>query len=298
MPTPDQPKPKQRRENVEARLAELAARLDRLEKPQAPLAFDDDALERCSAELNAARDEIERANRQRLELFGLLNREIRTPLAGLLGVASLLRRLDLDEAAADYAATIEACGTEVMGLLNEALRLADLSPQELDAAVALRQKNARSLDMRATAPEPPRDMQTTLELSARHPRPRVLVVEDNLINQKVARKHLERAGVDVEIANDGHEALAALERERYALVLMDCEMPGCDGYTATRELRRRERKSGAKRQPVIALTASWLPEERLRCFECGMDDFLAKPASTEALLGKLRDWLPKLTAAA
>ena len=75
-------------------------------------------------------------------------------------------------------------------------------------------------------------------------------------------------------------------------------MPVCDGYTATREMRRRERASGAKRVPVVALTASCLPDERLRCFESGMDDFLAKPASTEALLAKLRDWLPSLSRAA
>ena len=91
------------------------------------------------------------------------------------------------------------------------------------------------------------------------------------------------------VASNGIQGLAALDQRPYALVLMDCLMPEMDGYTATAELRRREDAAGRPRIPVIALTASARPEDRRRCLEAGMDDFLSKPirsASLEAMLGR------------
>lgn len=123
-------------------------------------------------------------------------------------------------------------------------------------------------------------------------RRRALVVEDNLVNQRVARTLLEAHGLEVEVANNGREALTYLERSRVEVILMDCDMPVLDGYGATSELRRRERMLGLARTPVIALTACITAEARLRCFESGMDDFIAKPASAETLIAKIGAWLP------
>jgi CheY-like chemotaxis protein len=88
----------------------------------------------------------------------------------------------------------------------------------------------------------------------------------------------------------GEEALAALEGFTYSLVLMDCHMPGMDGYAATRELRRRE--NGARRIPVIAMTADAYDADRQACFDAGMDDFIAKPVKLQDLGQVLDRWAP------
>jgi len=106
---------------------------------------------------------------------------------------------------------------------------------------------------------------------------RVLVAEDNRVNQKVISRHLERLRFQTTLVNDGEEVLAALERERYDLVLMDCQMPKIDGFEATRRIRRREAELGLPRQLIIAVTAGAAEEDRRACLECGMDDFLTKP---------------------
>jgi len=115
---------------------------------------------------------------------------------------------------------------------------------------------------------------------------RVLLVEDNLVNQRVAAKVLERFGVGVSIASDGHQALDQLAHEDVDLVLMDCQMPGMDGWETTRRLRQR-----GWRGPVVALTANATETARQACLSAGMNDFLSKPFSAGALETVLRRWL-------
>jgi signal transduction histidine kinase/ActR/RegA family two-component response regulator len=105
---------------------------------------------------------------------------------------------------------------------------------------------------------------------------RILLVEDNPVNQKIALRLLESMGHHVDTACDGEQAVAAMEGLGYDLVLMDCQMPKMDGYAATRAIRRLER---GRRTPIVALTANAMAEDRRRCLEVGMDDFLAKPVS-------------------
>ena len=116
----------------------------------------------------------------------------------------------------------------------------------------------------------------------------VLLVEDNLVNQLVAKRLLEKAGTNVEIAANGLEAVAAVERKHYDLVFMDIQMPEMDGYQATAEIRRRQGR--ARHTPIIALTAHAMPEDRQRCLAAGMDDYLSKPVAPEDLQGALRRW--------
>jgi two-component system, sensor histidine kinase and response regulator len=121
----------------------------------------------------------------------------------------------------------------------------------------------------------------------------VLIAEDNLVNQRLAARLLEKRGLLAHVVGDGREALEALERGDYALVLMDCQMPGMDGYEATRELRRREgRRGDGRRVPVIAMTAHAMSGDRERCLSAGMDDYLAKPFDVAALEAALARWLP------
>jgi signal transduction histidine kinase/CheY-like chemotaxis protein len=119
----------------------------------------------------------------------------------------------------------------------------------------------------------------------------ILLVEDNQVNQVVARTMLEKLGCRVTMAGNGHEALVALEHSRFDLVLMDCQMPEMDGYTATGALREREAKLGLPHLTVVALTANALQGDRERCLAAGMDDYLSKPFRREALAGVLARWL-------
>lgn len=118
----------------------------------------------------------------------------------------------------------------------------------------------------------------------------VLLVEDNPVNQEVAREMIRSLGCDVHIAEDGAQALEILSHARYDAVLMDCQMPRMDGFEATRALRARER--GGSRTPVIALTANVLEGDRAACLAAGMDDYLPKPFDRAGLRAALRRWLP------
>ncbi|MCW2815911.1 MAG: sensor hybrid histidine kinase [Nocardioides sp.] len=126
-------------------------------------------------------------------------------------------------------------------------------------------------------------------------RRRVLVVEDNAINQMVARGFLEALDLDVVTADHGRAALVRLGQESFDVVLMDVQMPVLDGYATTRELRAREAAAGAPRVPVLALTAAAIEGERERCLEAGMDDFLTKPLSPALLQAALDRWVPRPT---
>jgi CheY-like chemotaxis protein len=111
----------------------------------------------------------------------------------------------------------------------------------------------------------------------------VLLAEDNPVNQKVAQKLIEQLGFAVDIANNGHEAVQKVDANRYVAVLMDLQMPGMDGFEATTTIRNDLHSS----VPIIALSASVLPEDRARCLDIGMDGHLAKPIDRVALRAAL-----------
>ncbi|MFC6285220.1 response regulator [Nocardioides sp. GCM10027113] len=141
-----------------------------------------------------------------------------------------------------------------------------------------------------TAPQQPAEPGVPEEpLAAGELRGRILVAEDNAVNQMVALGFLQELGYAAEVASDGQVALERLEASSYDAVLMDCHMPGTDGFQATRELRKRE--GDGHRTPVIAMTAGVLDEDRERCLDAGMDDFVAKPVSLEALRATLDRWV-------
>lgn len=117
---------------------------------------------------------------------------------------------------------------------------------------------------------------------------RILVAEDNKINQVVALKILEKEGFEVEIVENGVEAVKAVEKNNYSFVLMDIQMPEMDGYKATSLIREMETVTG-KHTPIIALTASAMEEDRKLCFEAGADDFISKPIDKKNLLRAMRE---------
>ena len=124
---------------------------------------------------------------------------------------------------------------------------------------------------------------------------RILVVEDNPVNQMVATRALATLGYLVDVVPGGEAALEALENCRFDLILMDCQMPGMDGYAATAEIRRRE--GGRSRIPIVAMTANPIEGDRDRCMAMGMDDYLSKPVRLAALRKMLECWLQRKEAA-
>lgn len=122
---------------------------------------------------------------------------------------------------------------------------------------------------------------------------RVLVVEDNRTSQWFAKLILEKMGLDVDLADNGQQALDQTSLQDYNVVLMDCQMPVLDGFDATREIRRREKATGLQRLPVVALTANVQPRDIQACLDCGMDAFLSKPIRVEALIESILTYLPK-----
>ncbi len=120
---------------------------------------------------------------------------------------------------------------------------------------------------------------------------RLLVVEDNLVNQQVARGRLERMGFDVHVAENGAAALEMLNREHYDLIFMDCQMPVLDGYQATRRIREMEQRGRSRRIPIVAMTAHAMSGDRDQCIRAGMDDYVSKPFNTEELQSILERWL-------
>jgi signal transduction histidine kinase/CheY-like chemotaxis protein len=170
-------------------------------------------------------------------------------------------------------------------------------PNEESIALAPLQQQARPLARNALYQrlrhalnaEQDEDPQTLQLINAVQQRGRVLLVEDNPVNQLVAKGMLGKLGADVTVVSHGAEALDQLELNRFDLVLMDCNMPVMDGYEASRHIRRSGRWPDL---PIVALTANAMPEERERCRAAGMNDYLAKPFRREELAAMLDLWVP------
>ena len=118
----------------------------------------------------------------------------------------------------------------------------------------------------------------------------MLLVDDNRVNQQLTTLQLQKLGCDVDVAADGQQALDALGKQKYSLVLMDCSMPVMDGYDATRAIRAAEAGTD-QHMTIIAVTANALREDREKCLAAGMDDYIAKPIKLIALHNVLANWL-------
>jgi two-component system sensor histidine kinase/response regulator len=205
-----------------------------------------------------------------LDLARRIRSDDRYARARLVRVTSLSRSAGPTDAAAQWVDAVIVKPVRQADLLATISRVTGVSSRRTAAA--------RPSGPRANAPV------------ASGERPKLLVVEDNAINQEVLVEMLARIGFDADVSGNGREALARLEQHAYPLVFMDCQMPVMDGCSATRELRRREAAAGSH-TVVVAVTAHALVGEREKTEAAGMDDFITKPLSRQVLVDVLGRWI-------
>jgi CheY-like chemotaxis protein/HPt (histidine-containing phosphotransfer) domain-containing protein len=143
----------------------------------------------------------------------------------------------------------------------------------------------------SSKPSPPFSRRPPEKPAGESLRGRILVVEDNEVNQRVAAAQLRELGFDAEIVGSGNAALEAVRKTRFDLILMDCQMPDMDGYEVTANIRRMEKPM--ERIPIVAMTAHALQGDRERCITAGMDDYLTKPVSEQELTSALARWISR-----
>ena len=162
---------------------------------------------------------------------------------------------------------------------------------DIEIKSALNIGSVFTLRLPLKSPNAPIDPDQSLFQPQQFPERRILLVEDDPINQNLTVFALSRLGCQVDVAADGYEALQMYKTKYYDLILMDCRMPKMDGYASTRKIRELEALHGIKRVPIVAVTANDLPENRDKCLEVGMDDYLSKPVQLSVMRNVVQMYL-------
>ena len=217
--------------------------------------------------------EATEALRMRSGFLAILSHELRTPLNGVVGFADALSSTELSPTQRDLLAQLRASADSMSAVIDDLMALSETQgdPPRMLIPPPIDEPTSRE---RISVRPPPAIARSARE--GDEALPRALVVDDIAANRIVASKLMERMGFEVDTASNGSEAVEALRKQTYSLVLMDCLMPVMDGYDAARMIREYEDSIG-RRTPIVAVSANALAQDRDRCFESGMDDFVAKP---------------------
>jgi len=248
----------------------VAARTSELEAARAEL---EDRVQARTRELAAATAAAEAANEAKTVFLHNVSHDMRTPLNAILGLTHLQQSVAADAPQRDRLGQVKHAAQQLLRLINHVLDLSGRHPVVPEAAPPV--EAGAPLDGGPT-PAP-----------AFHGE-RVLLAEDDAVNQIVAVGILERAGLVVDVAADGAEAVEMAANTDYALILMDLQMPRLDGQGATRAIRATPR---GRELPIVALSAFAFDEDRRRCLEAGMNAHVSKPIDPAVLLQAVRRWL-------
>ncbi|MDD2273016.1 MAG: response regulator [Desulfuromonadaceae bacterium] len=258
--------------NSSVLLAETVARLERAEEEL--------RLMRTGMAAAAAEDKIS-AN----SFLTAINHDIRTHMNGVIGMIELLQQTPLSPQQYGFAESAKNSGLELIRLLSDTLKTDELQTEQpsFDQSPSISKPlpGRPASEQRCVAPAPGKSQPKDI---------RILLAEDDPSARKIVPRLLKGYGYRVDVAGDGREALLALEKNDYALVLMDCMMPEMNGYEITALIR--DPASNVRRHdiPVIALSGNVMTWDLARCIAAGMDDHLAKPLVLDDLLAKLDAW--------
>lgn len=220
-----------------------------------------------------AKDEILVKQSEYATLLTQLSHDMRTPMNGVIGMTSLLESTPLSNEQQDYMQSIKRSSEDLIDALDETLRTAGITHAEPEAP-AQKKTNNHSYSGKLSP-----------EFAQQFPL-KILVAEDDEMNQQMAVMLLKRLGYEAECAGNGKEVLEIVSEEKYDVILMDVQMPEMDGLEATRMIRL-----CLNEQPVIiAMTANAMDGDRDACLKAGMEDYLSKPVNVEELMQMLETW--------
>ncbi|HBN08440.1 MAG TPA: hypothetical protein DD435_07265 [Cyanobacteria bacterium UBA8530] len=232
-------------------------------------------FKKAEEDLIRAKEAAESATRAKSDFLAEMSFEILTTMNGIIGMSDLILAPNLTVEQKEYLEVSKASAYSLLSLINDILDLSKIDAQKLEFRTA----EILRFDQEPDVPKPSSFLET---------RPlRVLLAEDNRLNQKIATRMLEKQGHSVVLANNGQEALEALEMGPFDLVLMDVQMPVMDGLEATKLVREK-----GLRIPIVAMTAHAMTGDKEDCLAAGMNGYLAKPIQIETLRDELQRILP------
>jgi CheY-like chemotaxis protein len=220
-----------------------------------------------------AKDDIILKESEYNSVLTQLSRNMRTPMNGVIGMTTLMESTALTSEQQDYVKSIKSCSENLIGALDETLRSAGITHAEEEKSETTRKTNVHFKGKMSP------DFALEFPL-------KILVAEDDEMNQQMALMLLKRLGYKADSAANGKEVLEIVSEKQYDLILMDVQMPEMDGLEATRMIRL-----CLNEQPVIiAMTANAMDGDREACLKAGMEDYLSKPVNVDELMKTLETW--------